>query len=579
MEFSFLATMHQAEMLQNATPQQIVIFLAITMPSIFMLMRMLPKKQRYAAAPIACININEPNSAKSLKEARERFRTDAIGMLQEGYRQYKGKPWYVPSPLGERLMLPKKYVEEIKAAPVEDVDFVATFYEMFEGKYTTMGSRSTLHPRVSRNELNQNMGSVLEPVLEEIQEAFLAHLPATKDWQKVDLHTAIVQIVARVSSRMFGGTDLSRSEDWVKSTIDFAVDGFIGAQAIKQYPHVLRPIASKFIPAITNIKKHLETADRVIVPVLRARRQAQAAGWPDSGGKPPSDFLQWMLGAAVGDEQDDSYIALIQLKLSFAAIHTSAAAPTQLLYDLCVMPEWIDILREEIELVKQATGSISSKQTLSRLEKLDSFMKESQRFNPLLLSMSRRVPFQLPALPPLSCLTSVLDTKPSLLCREICADKTSNIVTFERLITRDWVFSDGFRVPANTQIGVPTQAISMDPLIYEDPEKFDGLRFYRMKKALESEGEGKADVGAIGKLSFTSSNHESMAFGYGRHACPGRWFAGNEIKMIMIYLLEHHEFRLPGGKTGWENRPQSLGAETQYLPNHEVVVEMRKRRL
>ncbi|KAI0547233.1 putative cytochrome P450 [Xylaria curta] len=508
MEFSFLATMHQAEMLQNATPQQIVIFLAIAMPSIFMLM-----------------------------QARERFRTDAIGMLQEGYRQYKGKPWYVPSPLGERLMLPKKYVEEIKAAPVEDVDFVATFYEMFEGKYTTMGSRSTLHPRVSRNELNQNMGSVLEPVLEEIQEAFLAHLPATNDWQKVDLHTAIVQIVARVSSRMFGGTDLSRSEDWVKSTIDFAVDGFIGAQAIKQYPHVLRPIASKFIPAITNIKKHLETADRVIVPVLRARRQAQAAGWPDSGGKPPSDFLQWMLGAAVGDEQDDSYIALIQLKLSFAAIHTSAAAPTQLLYDLCVMPEWIDILREEIELVKQATGSISDKQTLSRLEKLDSFMKESQRFNPLLL------------------------------------------ITFERLITRDWIFSDGFRVPANTQIGVPTQAISMDPLIYEDPERFDGLRFYKMKKTLESESEGKADVGAIGKLSFTSSNHESMAFGYGRHACPGRWFAGNEIKMIMIYLLEHYEFRLPGGKTGWKSRPQSLGAETQYLPNHEAVVEMRKRQL
>lgn len=77
---------------------------------------------------------------------------------------------------------------------------------------------------------------------------------------------------------MFGGTDLAHSEDWVRSTIDFATDGFIGAQAIKQYPHALRPLAAKFIPAIVNIKKHLEIADRVIVPVLEARRAAEAAG-------------------------------------------------------------------------------------------------------------------------------------------------------------------------------------------------------------------------------------------------------------------------------------------------------------
>lgn len=95
-----------------------------------------------------------------------------------------------------------------------------------------------------------------------------------------------------------------------------------------------------------------------------------------------------MLGAAAGKEQDNSYIALIQLKLSFAAIHTSAAAPTQLLYDICAMPEWADILREEIDQVKRAAGGeITDKQTLAKLDKLDSFMKESQRFNPLLLSM------------------------------------------------------------------------------------------------------------------------------------------------------------------------------------------------
>lgn len=72
-------------------------------------------------------------------------------------------------------MIPPKYVEELKGAAMEDVDFVGTFFEvgrfamrraneltsikMFEGKYTTMGSRSQLHPRVTRLQLNQHMGS------------------------------------------------------------------------------------------------------------------------------------------------------------------------------------------------------------------------------------------------------------------------------------------------------------------------------------------------------------------------------------------------------------------------------------
>lgn len=29
---------------------------------------------------------------------------------------------------------------------------------MFEGQYTTMGDRSTLHPRVARTQLNANLG-------------------------------------------------------------------------------------------------------------------------------------------------------------------------------------------------------------------------------------------------------------------------------------------------------------------------------------------------------------------------------------------------------------------------------------
>lgn len=43
-----------------------------------------------------------------------------------------------------------------------------------------MGSRSTLHPRVAKQQLNQHLGDVLAPVGEEIKDAFEAHLPRSR---------------------------------------------------------------------------------------------------------------------------------------------------------------------------------------------------------------------------------------------------------------------------------------------------------------------------------------------------------------------------------------------------------------
>ena len=40
-----------------------------------------------------------------------------------------------------------------------------------------------------------------------------------------------------------------------------------------------------------------------------------------------------------------------------------------------------------------------------------------------------------------------------------------------------------------------------------------------------------------------------MSFGFGRHACPGRFFAANEIKLILARLLLDYDIRMPPGVT------------------------------
>ncbi|KAI1873506.1 hypothetical protein JX265_005128 [Neoarthrinium moseri] len=449
---------------------------------------------------------------KRVRESREKFRQFAKEMLERGYKESGGGFFYVPSPLGERLMLPASCLDELKTAPIDHIDFVATFIEMFEGKYTTMGSRSTLHPRVVKAQLNHHLDEVMPAVQQEIIEAFHDVFPDCEDWTPVPVVEALTQIVARVSSCMFGGRALAHDKAWVQSSINFAIDGFIGAQKIKKYPEFLKPLAARFMPEITSIAKHYEAAEAAAIPILEARQRS---------GEKALDLLYWMSEQAVGPEKDLKFLASILLKVSFAAIHTSAAAPAQLIYDLCEHPEYIQPLRDEIESVVDADGTIA-KSSFLRMTKMDSFMKESQRFNPLLL------------------------------------------ITFERVVHRPWTLSCGLTIPAHTTVGIPTQAITMDPKLYPNPEVFDPFRFERIRKE-NPEFEGRAQ--------YVASNPSSMAFGYGRHACPGRFFAAQEIKAIMAYLLRKYDIRFSEG----QSRPVSLRAETQFLPHPTATVEFRAR--
>ncbi|KAI1812287.1 cytochrome P450 monooxygenase [Poronia punctata] len=431
-----------------------------------------------------------------VKNGKE-FVHNSRDMLIEGYRLADGDSYYVPSPLGERLMVPGWVLNELKTSPVDKVDFVGTFIDMFEGKYTTMGSRSTLHPRVVKAQLNQHLPDVMPGVQDEIRNSFEASFPPCSydDWTEVAVVDRITQIVARVSSRMFGGPTLSENKEWVQASIDFAVDGFIGAQKLKRIPGIFRPLAASLMPEIRQIAGHYRAAEKAAIPLINERRGT-------GGGEASPSIL---------------------LKVSFAAIHTSAAAPSQLIFDLCQHPEYIPLLREEYESVLDHDGKID-KQGYLQMPKLDSIMKESQRFNPLLL------------------------------------------VTFERIIHEDLTLSNGFTIPKNTTIGVPAHAITMDPKIYPNPEEFDGFRFANLRQD---------DPSMEGRGQYVASNPNSMAFGYGRHACPGRFFAAQEIKAIMVYLLQNYGMKFKEGQT----RPESLLFETQYLPDHSATVLFRRRKL
>ena len=64
-----------------------------------------------------------------------------------------------------------------------------------------------------------------------------------------------------------------------------------------------------------------------------------------------------------------------------------------------------------------------------------------------------------------------------------------------------------------------------------------------------------------------------MQFGSGRHACPGRWFASHQIKLVLAAVISRYELKLKEG----EDRPQSIVLQTNQLPDARAEILFREK--
>lgn len=67
--------------------------------------------------------------------------------------------------------------------------------------------------------------------------------------------------------------------------------------------------------------------------------------------------------------------------LILAKFHNSSMAAVKVLFNLCAMPDYLPTLRLEAQTVLEDGGGVWDMESLKRLHRLDSFLKESQRVN------------------------------------------------------------------------------------------------------------------------------------------------------------------------------------------------------
>ena len=191
----------------------------------------------------------------------------------------------------------------------------------------------------------------------------------------------MLQVIARISSRVFLGDQLCRDENWLRITKDYTVKSFNAANELRLWPAPLRTIASRFLKSSGEVRQLVKQAREVIEPIYNQRRQLRSKALAE--GKKYEGFndaIDWVEDEAKGKPYDP---VAIQLGLSLAAIHTTSDLSAKVLINLVKNPSIIEALREEMTTVLNEHGW--SKNALFKMKLLDSVIKESQRMAPAAL--------------------------------------------------------------------------------------------------------------------------------------------------------------------------------------------------
>ena len=160
----------------------------------------------------------------------------------------------------------------------------------------------------------------------------------------------IPYIVARLSTLVFLGEKICRDEQWLNVSVNFTIDAFVGARDLRAWPSILQPLVHWFIPTVQGVRKHVKIGSAIVNKEIERRRLIREGRLPAEN--PPrshEDTLDWFHELADGRPLN---VAQAQMGLTMAAIHTTSNLLTNVMYDLTAYPEYIQILRDEIQTVR-----------------------------------------------------------------------------------------------------------------------------------------------------------------------------------------------------------------------------------
>ncbi|KAK8011860.1 hypothetical protein PG989_000120 [Apiospora arundinis] len=398
-------------------------------------------------------------------------------LLSQGTRQFADRPYKLYTELGDILVVPVRYAEELKS--VRALDFSESASDAAHGYVPGLNPFTSEDGFIAviQNYLTKALVSLTAPISLEASKALHDVFTDSKEWKEVT-PDGIMLVVTRMSSRIFMGEELCNDEEWIRESAQYVSVAFKGIFELSQWPRLMRPVVHWFLPRFIEIRRRLQRCRNVLQPHIDRRLAVKAAAAERGEPSPYNDSIEWFARELRPGHDPTN----MQLALTLVAVHTTTDLLTQTMTDIAKHSEILGPLREETIRVLQTDGL--KKSAFQKLRLMDACFKESQRLRPVMLAY------------------------------------------FRRFAKEDVELKDGFVIKKGTQIAIDGRTVLLNEDDYPEPLRWDPYRFLRMREA-----------GEENKAHLVSASNKHIGFGHGIHACPGRFFAANELKVAMAHIL------------------------------------------
>lgn len=137
-------------------------------------------------------------------------------------------------------------------------------------------------------------------------------------------------------------------------------------------------------------------------------------------------------------------------------------------------------------------------------------------------------------------------------------------VSFHRKLMKPHTLSDGKVLAPSTYIAVASAPMAVSSLYHCSPDTFNGFRFHFQR---QESGDGPMHQ-------ITSTGPGTLMFGHGKYACPGRFFASLEVKLVLAHIIRYYDLKLMEGAAG---RPENIYFADANLPDAKQMIMFRRR--
>ncbi|KAI0508447.1 putative cytochrome P450 [Xylaria bambusicola] len=451
-------------------------------------------------------------------------------IIHSSFKKFPNTIFTLPSLDRTSIVLPPRFLPEIKELPGTVGSNSHATSDFFIGNWTTLDYDIFAHATIDaiKAQYIARIGQQIGPASNEASYAFIKHFGRYqgKSFCIVENEMPkILELVTQMVARTIVGPDICRDPEWVPAVIGYAQNVFMGAVTLKLVPKIAWPLVSLFTPHTYRIHRCRRTIRRLVRPVIEqtlAWRHEHPQLWAAKVKNEEMTTLEWLIETSKPGETNVPQMAHRLTGVSFGAAHTTSNTITNALMDLANdFERWAPPLREEIESIVGRDSSRLTNADLSKMWKLDSFLKESQRFHP-----------------------------PSKL-------------SVNRKMMKDHTLSSGEVLPKDAHISFAGVPMSLSEPTFENPEAFDGFRFERLRRNKETDHNG---------LQFTSSYSGSLHFGHGRYMCPGRFMGSLISKLLIIEFLQRYDLKLSG-----QRRPENIMFFDMDIPDPKYEIMFRDR--